>query len=249
MPTNVLQILEMALRRLPDGAAFSGFTAAWLHGLDVPPCSPIEVTVPEDAGVSGRAGMVVHRTTFNRGDVVEARGLAVTSRVRTVGELCSRLELVEAVVIADAALHVNLTSLRELNAWATSHAYRRGIRTLRRVLKHAEPKAESPMESRLRMVLVLGRLPRPEAQVPIRDSSGRILGVPDLYYARQRVGIEFDGATHRDSLAEDNRRQNLLLSVGVRLLRFSAADVYRRGSFIVAQVRGVLATAGSRRVT
>ncbi|HVH62073.1 MAG TPA: type IV toxin-antitoxin system AbiEi family antitoxin domain-containing protein, partial [Candidatus Dormibacteraeota bacterium] len=32
--------------RLPPCAAFAGFTAAWLHGLDVDPCHPVEILVP-----------------------------------------------------------------------------------------------------------------------------------------------------------------------------------------------------------
>ena len=39
-------ILAAVAGRLPDGAAFSGRTAAWLHGLDLAPCDPIEVTIP-----------------------------------------------------------------------------------------------------------------------------------------------------------------------------------------------------------
>ena len=245
---NPVLLLEDARGRLPTGAAFSGLTAAWLHGMDVPPCGPIEVTVPDDAGVSGRAGMSVRRSKLGLGDVVQAHGMPATSAVRTVAELCSRLSLVEAVVIADAALHAKKVTLDELCGWAAANPRRRGIKTLRRVLTHAEPRAESPMESRLRMVLVLGRLPRPRAQVPIYTASGRFAGRPDLYYERQRLGIEYDGSTHREALAEDNRRQNLLLSAGVRLLRFTASDVLGNPGFVVTQVRGMLATAGGNAV-
>src|SRR6266480_2296528 len=97
--------LEAAKRRLPPGAAFSGLTAAWLHGIDVVPCNPIETTVPDEAGVSARAGIAVRRSTLAKGDVVQVRGMPATSIVRTLGEVCARLSLVEAVVIADAALH------------------------------------------------------------------------------------------------------------------------------------------------
>src|SRR5580765_2062423 len=71
--------LEAARRRLPRGAAFSGLTAAWLHGIDVAPCDPIEATVPPDAGVSGRSAITVHRSVLCRGDVVRVRGLPATS--------------------------------------------------------------------------------------------------------------------------------------------------------------------------
>ena len=236
--------LHAALKRLPPGSAFSGLTAAWLLGVDVEPCNPIEATVPEDAGVSGRTEIKVRRSKLPVSDVVQLRGMPATSPVRTVAELCSRLSLVDAVVIADAALHNGYIALDQLNEWAAANPRRRGIKNLRRVLIHAEPASESPMESRLRMVLVLGRLPRPRAQVPICNASGRFVGRPDLYYERQRLGIEYDGGTHRDALAEDDRRQNLLLSAGVRLLRFTAGDVLGNPTFVVAQVRGMLATAG-----
>jgi very-short-patch-repair endonuclease len=108
------------------------------------------------------------------------------------------------------------------------------------VLGFVDAAAESPMESRLRMVLVLGGLPRPRAQVTIRDRWGRALGRPDLYYAEQRLGIEYDGGSHRESLTEDNRRQNRLLKAGVRLLRFTAADVLRNPEGVVSQVQAVL---------
>jgi very-short-patch-repair endonuclease len=233
--------LVAALRRLPDGAAFSGLTAAWLHGLDVPPCSPIEVTVAEGAGVSARSGIAVRRSTFARGDVVRARDLPATSVLRTVGELCGRLPLVEAVVIADAALHDRRLKPAQMSAWAAANAGRRGIKNLRRVLDHVDPASESPMESRLRMLLVLGGLPRPKAQVSIHNRWGRFAGRPDLYYEAQKLGIEYDGGVHRDRLAEDDRRQNRLLDAGVRLLRFTAGDVLGNPESVVSQVRLALA--------
>ena len=238
--SNPIHRLEAARHRLPANAAFSGLTAAWLHGLDVQPCDPIEVTVPEDAGISSRSGIALRRSVLVSGDVVRSRGVPVTSIARTVGELCARLDLVEAVVIADEALHSGSLHLDQLTSWADDHAGNRGMRNLRRVLGFVDAAAESPMESRLRMVLVLGGLPRPKAQVTIRDRWGRALGRPDLYYADQRLGIEYDGSSHRESLAEDNRRQNRLLNAGVRLLRFTAADVLRNPESVVSQVGAVL---------
>jgi len=219
--------LEAARRRLPDAAAFSGMTAAWLHGLDVPPCNPIEVTIPREAGVSGRAGMRVRRRPLLSGDVVLVRGLRTTSIVRTLADLSAQLSLIEAVVIVDEALHKRCVTLTD-------------IASLKRVGQHAEPESASPMESRLRMVLVLGGLPRPKAQVPIYDANGRFVGRPDLYYEKQRLGLEYDGAGHRTTLAEDNARQNKLLNAGVRLLRFTALALQNADS-VVRQVRMELA--------
>jgi very-short-patch-repair endonuclease len=115
------------------------------------------------------------------------------------------------------------------------------VRRARRVLQFADAKAESPMETRLRMFLVLSGLPRPELQVTIRDEDGAPIECPDLYYREQRLGIEYDGETHRASLVQDNRRQNRLLAAGVTLLRFTASEVMRHHSTVLSQVRDVLA--------
>ena len=247
-PEQPLHHLEAALRRLPRDAAFTGLTAAWLHGIEPELFTPIEATLPKRAGISGRAGMAVRRSELGP-DVVTVRGMRATSIARMLADLCDRLSLTEAVVLADAALHLRRVRLEELASWASANPRRHGIRMLRRVIELAEPAAESPMESRLRMVLVLGGLPRPKAQVPIHDASGRFVGRPDLYYEAHRLGIEYDGDVHRGMLAEDNRRQNRLLNAGVRLLRFTASDVWSQPQSLVMQVRTALVPAQIRLAT
>lgn len=239
-----VQRLEIALERLPVGAAFSGLTAAWLHGLDVEPCDPIEATIPYNSGVSQRAGIAVRHATLVHDETIRMRGFPATSIPVTLLDVCRRLSLVEAVVVADAALHAGLTTPADLARWVRLNPKRHGIRRLRRVVEHAEPAAASPMESRLRMALVISGLPRPKAQVPIYDVSDRFVGRPDLYYELAMLGIEYDGGAHRDQLAEDNRRQNNLLSAGVRLLRFTAHDVLGQPAFVVTQVASLLGISG-----
>jgi len=238
--------LEAAASRVPAVAAFSGLSAAWLHGLDVDGCHPIEVIVPKGNKVSGRAGMRVYRSALPDAEATVLQGLRATGVLRTLEDICRRLPLVEATVIVDAALQSGLTELDLFDSWARSRRGGRGLVNLRAVAASAEPKSESPMETRLRMVLVLGGLPRPEAQVPIHDERGLFVGRPDLYYRDCKLGIEYDGGIHRESLAEDNRRQNRLLEAGVTLLRFTAADVLSRPAIVVAQVRAMRASAGTR---
>jgi hypothetical protein len=96
------------------------------------------------------------------------------------------------------------------------------------------------METRLRLVLVLAGLPNPRSQVSLRDDSGLFLARPDLYYPDAPLAIEYDGATHRESLAADNRRQNRLINAGYRLLRFTAGDVLDTPNAVVSVVRRAL---------
>src|SRR5712692_9191848 len=216
--------LEGARLRVAPTAAFSGKTAAWLHGLDATPCDPIEAIVPGDGEGWERGGNRVRRAALDDCEVVVRRGFRTTSPVRTLYDLSRELSLTESVVITDMALHAGVITPGDVSEWIDRRAGRKGVGAMRLLLHFGEPAAESPMETRLRMLLVLNGLPRPEVQVTVRDERGSFLGRPDLYYREHRLGLEYDGETHRASLVEDNRRQNRLLLANVRLLRFTAAD-------------------------
>jgi hypothetical protein len=233
---NPQLILAGVARRLPPGAAFSGRTAAWLHGIDLPPCDPIEVSMPNPRGSSRRAGASVYRKALGTGEIVLRRRLPTTSALRTAVDLGGRSPVTEGVVAADLFLHAGLVSIAELAGYVADHSGIKGVALLRRVIGLAEPGAESPMETRLRMLLVLARLPRPEVQISLHDDRGRFVGRPDLLYRKQRLAIEYDGGSHRERMVQDNRRQNGLVGAGYRLLRFTAADVYSAPEIVAMQV-------------
>ena len=221
--------LQAAMLRLPSCAVFSGPTAAFLHGLDSVLPSGIEATLPPPSPVSRRVGMTIRRSRLQADEVVLRKGFRVTSVLRTLVDLCCRLDLVEAVAYLDMALHKKLIRLDDLKPQPGS----RGVVRLRRAIELAEPATESPMETRLRLLLVLAGLPRPEVQV----SLPKVFARADLYYPEARLVIEYDGATHRDSITGDDRRQNRLIEGGYRVLRFTAADVFGVPASVVASVR------------
>ena len=99
------------------------------------------------------------------------------------------------------------------------------------------------METRLRWLLIQAGLPRPEVQTSLSDAATGVGARADLYYPSKRLILEYDGSNHRERLVEDNRRQNLLINAGFRLLRFTAADIYGRPQVVVAQVRAALSEA------
>jgi hypothetical protein len=232
--------LEAIRRQLPERAAFSGTTAAWLHDLGVGKGSPAQVTAATECSFAAPRGTVVRRAQLDPADVVDVRGLPATSVLRTLRDISVELPLGDAVVAADVALHRGLTNLFELGSYVRRIAGRSGSARLRRIVALAEPLAESPMETRLRLLLVLAGLPRPEAQVTLNDDQGLFVARPDLFYRGQRLALEYDGSTHRDSIAGDNRRQNRLVEAGYTVLRFTAADVLGAGDLVVAQVKRAL---------
>jgi len=233
-------LLEAALLTLPPDVVFSGYTAAWLHGLEPQSLTKTEAILPATSTLSVRTGVSLSRASLRDRDIVVRGRYRFTTIERALRDIARRHSLTETVVATDAALHAGLTRLDKLSDWLSEAGTYPGGGRLRRALLHAEPASESPMESRLRMLLVLAGLPRPMAQVTVRDRHGRALGRPDLYYPEQRLGIEYDGATHRTSLVADSRRQNRLLAAGITLLRFTAADMNGDRDAIVRQVAGLL---------
>jgi very-short-patch-repair endonuclease len=233
-PCGLLSAWE---HRLPPDAVFAGTTAAWLLGAGMNPTVPVEVVVPLDSGARSRPGLMVHRATLDAEEVTEVGGFRCTTLERTLCDLCVQLPEVEALIAIDMAVRNGATSTA-LVRYASARMGRPGIRRMLELAPLAAP-AESPMETRLRWLLLKADLPGPEVQVDLRDAEGRFVGRADLYYPRARLAIEYDGLNHRGRLAEDNRRQNLLINAGFTLLRFTAGDL-ERPNLVASQVRALL---------
>ncbi|TMC39185.1 MAG: DUF559 domain-containing protein [Chloroflexi bacterium] len=226
-------LVDAIRRTLPGSAVFVGRTAAWLHRLDVHPTNPVQVAVAE---LESRAGLEVRQSDV-LDESEEIKGVRVTTLDRTLLDLCAWLPAVEALVVLDMA--ITRTSTKHLNRYADAVNGRAGASRLRQLAELAAP-AESPMETRLRWLLIDAGLPIPEVQTDLYDSSGQFVGRADLYYPQSHLVIEFDGGNHRDRLVSDNRRQNSLQQAGYRVLRFSSPDVYGRPNDVVGLVRAAI---------
>jgi len=236
LPQDAGLKLVAVAQRLPAGYAFSGLTAAWLLGLDVSWSEPIEVTIARNVPVRARAGVTLRRAALAESDVIRQRGFRMTSAMRTVCDLGSRRDAVESVVAVDMALRAGLVELAKLERHVHAHPGEKGIKRLRRAVRLADPRSESPMETRMRLELITAKLPLPLVQADLRDATGNFIGRADLYYPDRRLVIEYDGMDHKDRLVADLRRQNALVNAGYHILRFTATDL-RTPRSVAAQVR------------
>jgi len=229
---------EAAALLLPPGAAIAGRSAAHVLSAAVMPLvdPPVEVAVPVGMSLRSRPGLRVFHTRLDSGDVVRSAGLPLTVPARIGFDLARRPGLVDAVVAVDALLRSGLTTLERLGAYtAERRRWVGGPRALR-ALALASPRAESPMETRLRLTLVLGGLPAPHLQYQV---GGMRL---DLAYPTAKVGVEYDGDHHRErrQFSADLARANRLRLAGWTVLRFTADDVLRHPDRTVDQVRKAL---------
>ena len=139
----------------------------------------------------------------------------------------------------DMAIHCRRTSKEALRKYVACVGGRPGAKRLRRLIELAEP-AESPMETRLRWLLLRRGLPRPEVQAELHDRSGGFVGRADIFYRKQRLVVEFDGGNHRERLVSDDQRQNALINAGFKVLRYTSVDVFQRPTATVAEVKAAL---------
>jgi hypothetical protein len=242
LPQDPLLLLSAWQRLLPPECVFAGATAAWLFGLDLEPIDPVEIVVPPTSGIRARDGLSVRRCELPPNEVASIRGLRATALPLTLAGLCLQRPAVEALVAIDMAVCAGLIDVAALGRYADFAKGRPGAGRLRSLAALAAP-AESPMETRLRWLLIQAGLPRPEVQTNLRDGKARFIGRADLYYPAAKLVLEYDGGNHRERLVEDDRRQNLLIYGGFRLLRFTAPDIHNRPDVVVAQVRGALSMA------
>jgi very-short-patch-repair endonuclease len=227
----------------PPGAVISGRWAAWLLGVDILQSidNQVEVTIARNDHMWPRDGIAVRHALVPDHDIDVVEGVLVTNAFRTAFDLArrrrlrSRHDLIEAVVALDALAHKFWIDFDDFLAYSVAHRGWRGVRSVPDVIQMADRLAESPMETRLRMLLVLSGLPRPVVQheVHIGGSTYRI----DLAYPDCRLAIEYDGQSHAQRWESDIRRQNLLADRGWRFRRYVSADYYQRPELILTQIR------------
>jgi hypothetical protein len=251
---------------LPRGGAIGGYAGAWLHGADLLPYAPaaprsrpagmaapysdpagtlIEAVVPPDAAVHSRAGVTVRRAVLAPGEITAVRGLPVLTPLRLAFDLARTApDTTEAVVAVDALArtrgrrHFAPAALLET---AARHPGQRGVRRLPEVVELSDPLAESPMETRLRLLLVRAGLPRPVSQFEICEETGLRLARVDLAYPAVKLAIEYDGDNHNGRWMKDVLRQNQIFAEGWRLRRYTKQAMYGAPELIVQEVARLLA--------
>jgi very-short-patch-repair endonuclease len=220
--------------RLP---VLSHRSAARAWGLPVAQPANIELTVPR--GCSRRSLPTearIHQSDRAMRDLMIVDGVRVTSIGRTLLDLAQAEPFEQAVIAIDAAVHGGLVTTIALNQLLADYRRSPGMRRVTDVVEATDGRAESPLETLLRLVLVRGGLPPDDIQRFLRG-----IGRVDFWYAG--VVVEADGfAYHSDraSFRDDRRRNNACAAAGLLVLRFTWEDVHQEPDQIVAAVRAAL---------
>ncbi len=192
---------------------------------------------------------LVHRSAdLAEFEVVEREGIPCTNPTRTLIDL-------GAVVVDDIleraledALRRGLTSVSRLR-WRErqlARPGRAGPAALRRVLERrpqGAPRTESDLETQFLQCLRAAGVREPVRQHRLRLTDGTMVRLDDAY-PEELLFVELDGwASHggRTAFRQDRRRQNQVVLLGWRPLRFTWTDVVEEPERVAAEVAQALA--------
>ncbi|MGB5951426.1 MAG: hypothetical protein WBG57_02800 [Ornithinimicrobium sp.] len=235
-------VLARAALLIVPGAAVSHHSAAQLHRGIVPEDPLTHLTVSTARERRRREGLMVH--VGGDRDVVRHEALRVTTPAQTFCDLADHLALVDLVVFGDSLVQrgkVDPTTLREAAGAKATGARARA----RRAAELVRPGSESPMETRVRLLLLMAGLPEPVINISIGDAE-RTYRL-DLSYPELRFAIEYDGRQHAEDAAQwghDVGRREWLDDRQWRLLVLRATDVYDTPWATVRKIGAILASRG-----
>jgi hypothetical protein len=185
---------------LKRGDAVDRYSAAFLWGVDLLPrgAAAVSVSISPARRLRPHPRRTTIRATLDATDITTLAGVPLTTPVRTAFDLGRQSRRAHALIALDAMCHHRLIRLPELERYIMARPGWPGVDCLNTLLQIVDARAESPMETRLRLLLHDGGAPVPIPQYEVRDEDGRFLARVDLAYPQWRIALEYEGDHHRE---------------------------------------------------
>ncbi|BBY30702.1 type IV toxin-antitoxin system AbiEi family antitoxin domain-containing protein [Mycolicibacterium sediminis] len=235
-PDDHLRLRGLDLRAGEHVAVCLG-TAAAAFGFDTETDSDLHVLNPVHHQLRNSDGLVVHRR--DGAPLTRIDGRRATTPAWTAVEVARGLRRPRALATLDAALRSGTCTRQDLLVAAVEQFGRRGIVHVRELIPLADPRAESPMESEARLMMIDQGLPCPELQFEVIDRSDRTWRL-DFAWPDRRIAVEFDGFQwHSDPEAfrRDRQKRAALLDMDWSVTSIVADDVRKRPYETVLSIR------------
>ena len=183
--TSRLRALDL-LSDVPIVACMN--TAAAMYGFDTEPDDRTHIL---DPGVRIRTSLDLSVHQRIGAPLKKLDGRLATAPAWTAIEVARALKRPRVLATLDAALRSGTCTRTELQQALDEQRGRRGVVAVRELLPLADARAESPMESEMRLVFIDWELPAPELQYEIRDLHGQLWRL-DFAWPEYRVAAEYD---------------------------------------------------------
>ncbi len=177
----------------PTGSVVSHQSAARLWGGVVPEGATVHVTIPMGTRFT-RTGIRAHLGETHT-DTAARQGIRLTSPTRTFVDLAPALGLLDLVTLGDSLVKARQVTPEQLIA-ACAVLRGRYAAHARRAARLVRCGVASPMETRVRLLMVLAGLPEPSIDHQLNHPDGSLQYRLDLSFPKVRLAIEYDGAHH-----------------------------------------------------
>lgn len=228
---------------VPD-AVVSHHSAAALLGLPGWTVPAVHLTRPAGCAPVRRPDVVAHVRRLLADDVVLQDAVRVTTPLRVLLDLAPVLPLVDLVVLGDAvARRIGTDALKD---GVRTAPRRRGLVRARQATRLVDAGADSPAETRARLLLHEAGLVSLRHGVVVGDSHGGWLASPDLADEEAKVAVQYDGLVHLDRGTKrwqaDIDRDELTRAAGWQVVVLTGRDL-RLPHLAVEKVRAAYSRA------
>ncbi|MBU8817427.1 type IV toxin-antitoxin system AbiEi family antitoxin domain-containing protein [Mycolicibacterium goodii] len=234
--TERLAALDL-LNTTPIVACMS--TAAAFYGFDTENDNRVHILDP-GVRIRSDSNLVVHQRVGAH--LRRVCGRLATAPAWTAVEIARTLRRPRALATLDAALHVGACTADELAAAVREQKGRRGIVAVRDLLPHADGRAESPMESEMRLVFLDRGVPDAELQYEIVDHTGKLWRV-DFAWPDAKVAAEYDSMqwhANPTAFTHDRIKVARLQECGWTTIAAVADDIRKHPEDLVRHLRRYL---------
>lgn len=245
-PSPLLQA-EACLLVHPPTAFVSHLTAARVYEVPVPDHAQEHVSVFDGQDRRRRKEISCHVVSRDA-RVGRHQGIRISMPDRMFVELASMLSLLDLVIVGDNLVRRKWLTPQHLveHCRASTDPF---ARTALHAAEYVREGVDSPMETRLRMLIVLAGLPEPEVNHLVFDEAGRLVRRFDLCYPGLNLLIEYDGRQHAedpDQWHSDIYRREDLDRWGWRLVVVTHRGIYHRPGETLLRIRRAMKERGAR---
>jgi hypothetical protein len=202
----------------------AGFSASALHGakwIDARrPATIIDTNRRRDSGLT------VWSVAIDDDEIQLIDGIRVTTPARTAVDLACRYPIDTAIIAIDSLARATRLKLPEIELAAERHSGRHGLKRARKAIQLVDPGAESPRETRLRLLIIGAGYPPPETQITVYNEYGAFIAEVDMGWRDLKIAVQYEGGHHRgpEQFAKDIRITREMTEAGWTVIRVTVRD-------------------------
>ncbi|GAA4656544.1 hypothetical protein [Arthrobacter cryoconiti] len=265
VPYDAPQTLVERVRpyvHLGQDVCISHVTAALIHGMPLPwfaeDIKTLHLTRQPGMSTPRRKGATGHSMLLSGSEIMTIHGVPVTTPARTFLDLASVLDLDDLVAVADFLICAHnrhfearkraIVPEAKLRDYIGEKFHLPGLGRAREAMGLMRVGADSPPETKLRLLLRSAGLPEFVPNHTIYGEPGEYDAYPDLACEKYKVCGEYEGAIHQTTRKQlyDRTRDERAAARGWLQVKVYGADFARGQKHVAAMFAQALAQHGWR---